>query len=212
MSEKDILKVDMAIRNDTNFLASLNIMDYSLLLGIESKLQINTEDREHTVVNAGRKVSVRTTAELKRFKRHRFTSCDKMQTYHISIIDFLQLWNCNKKSEQFAKTMILRADKKKLSAVEPDFYRQRFQRFMRRQVFIQTLKASRSQSLNLSLCDRLTLHRSNESQVTKTTSMNTPGGEKIHSSAPIQTILEEEQFFDNVFEKFQNSSASVNDR
>ena len=38
MSEKDILKVDLAIRNDTNFLASLNIMDYSLLLGIESKL------------------------------------------------------------------------------------------------------------------------------------------------------------------------------
>ena len=89
MSEKDIHKVDLAIRKDTDFLASLNIMDYSLLLGIESKLQINTEDREHPVVNAGRKVSVRTTAEFKRFKRHRFTSCDKMQTYHVSIIDFL---------------------------------------------------------------------------------------------------------------------------
>ena len=64
MSEKDIIKVETAIRKDTNFLASLNIMDYSLLLGIESKLQINTENNEHTVINAGRKASVRSTAEL----------------------------------------------------------------------------------------------------------------------------------------------------
>ena len=76
MSEKDIIKVETAIRKDTNFLASLNIMDYSLLLGIESKLQINTENNEHTVINAGRKASVRSTAELQRFKRHRFTSPD----------------------------------------------------------------------------------------------------------------------------------------
>ena len=64
MSEQDIILVDTAIRKDTNFLASLNIMDYSLLLGIESKLQINTENSEYTVINAGRKASVRSTAEL----------------------------------------------------------------------------------------------------------------------------------------------------
>lgn len=69
---------------------------------------------------------MRSTAELKRFKRHRFISPDGMQTYHVSIIDFLQLWNCNKRSEQFAKTKFLRADKKKLSAVEPKFYKARF--------------------------------------------------------------------------------------
>ena len=89
MSEEDITLVETAIRKDTDFLASQNIMDYSLLLGIESKLQINTENSEHTVINAGRKASVRSTAELQRFKRHRFTSPDEMSTYHISIIDFL---------------------------------------------------------------------------------------------------------------------------
>ena len=99
MSESDIMMIDSVIRKDTNFLASMNIMDYSLLLGIESKFQINTEHSEHTVVNAGRKVSIRSTAELQRFKRHRFASPDNMQTYHISIIDFLQLWNFSKKSE-----------------------------------------------------------------------------------------------------------------
>ena len=61
-----------------------------------------------------------------------------MQTYHVSIIDFLQLWNFGKKSEQFAKVHILRANKTNLSAVEPEFYKNRFQRFMRRQVFINT--------------------------------------------------------------------------
>ena len=59
-----------------------------------------------------------------------------MQTYHLSIIDFLQLWNCNKKSEQFLKTTFLRANKRLLSAVEPELYMQRFRNFMRRQVFI----------------------------------------------------------------------------
>jgi len=42
MSSKDCEVVNGAIRKDTNFLASLNIMDYSILLGIESKVQINT--------------------------------------------------------------------------------------------------------------------------------------------------------------------------
>jgi len=73
---------------------------------------------------------------LQRFKRHRFTSPEGHETYHVSIIDYLQLWNCNKRSEQFVKTKLLRANKQQLSAVEPNFYRQRFQLFMRSQVFV----------------------------------------------------------------------------
>lgn len=99
MSWKDIDKVNLAIKKDSDFLASLNIMDYSILLGIESKIQVNTENFEHTVINAGRKGSIRNTHELARFKRHRFSSPDDMQTYHVSIIDFLQAWNFSKKAE-----------------------------------------------------------------------------------------------------------------
>ena len=43
MSYADIEKVNAAIRKDSNFLSSLNIMDYSILLGIESKVKIDTE-------------------------------------------------------------------------------------------------------------------------------------------------------------------------
>ena len=68
-----------------------------------------------------------------------------MQTYHVSIIDIFQLWNWDKKLEQFAKCSILRrCDPSVLSAVEPVFYKQRFQQFMRTKVFIQTLDYSSS--------------------------------------------------------------------
>jgi hypothetical protein len=101
MSHEDIEKVNEVIRKDSNFLASLNIMDYSILLGIESKVQINTEELKHTILSSERRASaaMRSTAELSRFKRHRFTSPDGLHTYHVSIIDFLQLWNCGKRSE-----------------------------------------------------------------------------------------------------------------
>ena len=209
MSEEDITLVETAIRKDTDFLASQNIMDYSLLLGIESKLQINTENSEHTVINAGRKASVRSTAELQRFKRHRFTSPDEMSTYHISIIDFLQLWNCNKKSEQWLKTNFLRADKKKLSAVEPKFYKARFQRFMRSQVFIQTLRVSRRVStLNSSLKSSGLVSLNRSDSWTRTTSHQKDV--VAHNSTPLVTIVEEgdhDEWFENQFDNFIKNSA-----
>ena len=63
-----------------------------------------------------------------------FRSPDNSQIFHFSIIDFLQIWNCNKKSETFAKTVLLGASKDKLSSIEPVLYKMRFQKFMRNQV------------------------------------------------------------------------------
>ena len=86
--------INRAIEKDSNFLASMNIMDYSILLGIESKLQIYTEDYSQIVSNAGRKNSVyKSKNELRRFKRHRLVSPDSMKNYHVSIIDIFQKWN-----------------------------------------------------------------------------------------------------------------------
>ena len=105
---------------------------------------MDTEYLSHAFINANRKGSVRSGAELARFKRHRFTSPDGNQTYHLSLIDFLQMWNLKKQAEQFVKVHFLRANKKLLSAVEPQFYKARFQRFMRSQVFIQTNLVSKT--------------------------------------------------------------------
>ena len=48
----------------------------------------------------------------------------------MSIIDYLQKWDCNKKSEQFAKTNLMGRKKNNMSAVEPYFYRERFENYM----------------------------------------------------------------------------------
>ena len=104
-------------------------MDYSLLLGIESRVKVLNEEGSRTVQK--KKSSLKrmstTSIELERFKRHRLYSPDGAWSYHVSIIDFLQLWNFGKKFEQFGKSRILKKCAiKDLSSVEPVFYRDRF--------------------------------------------------------------------------------------
>lgn len=77
-SHKDSLMY--AIRNDVELLKSLNIMDYSLLLFIETKGDQKHECSQHTYIGK--------------------------DIYHIAIIDYLQVWNINKKSERFYKCKI----------------------------------------------------------------------------------------------------------
>ena len=59
-------------------------------------------------------------------QRHRHYSQDCKEIYHISVIDYLQLWNLNKKGERFLKTRFLGKKGSDLSAVEPAFYQSRF--------------------------------------------------------------------------------------
>ena len=75
------------------------------------------------------------TSEEAVFNRHMFMSQDGNYIYHVSIIDYMQLWNLNKKSEQFTKKWFLGKDGKGISAVEPGFYSRRFLRFVRNNVF-----------------------------------------------------------------------------
>ena len=42
--------------------------------------------------------------------------------YHISLIDYLQEWNLNKKMERYAKIFLRNADPNGLSAIEPVAY------------------------------------------------------------------------------------------
>jgi len=65
--------------------------------------------------------------------KHSFRNGNRI--YHIAIIDYLQDWNMNKKTERFLKTKILLKDGKTLSAIEPKQYAERFQRFMEVNVF-----------------------------------------------------------------------------
>ena len=115
-------------------------MDYSLLLGIETLQQEyvgdmpSFDDAEHSTklmhqIGASRMTVSRTMVDqtVKEVElidvgermslRHCFKSGGRV--FHISIIDILQEWNLNKKSERFVKTYLMGKDGDKLSAIEP---------------------------------------------------------------------------------------------
>lgn len=108
-------------------------MDYSLLLGIENRPK--SEEKELMTPGGGRQSRIR--AEMRRLtvknnmdvaalRRHRFISPDSYETYHVSVIDYLQQWNANKKGERFLKTKLLGKKGDDLSAIEPITYQDRF--------------------------------------------------------------------------------------
>jgi hypothetical protein len=68
--------------------------------------------------------------------RHKYISKDGKLIYSLAIIDYLQEWNGEKKREQCAKVMLLGKNKKKLSAVEPIFFSERWITFMNDKVII----------------------------------------------------------------------------
>lgn len=107
------------IHKDSDFLCSQGIMDYSLLMGIQSS--------EYFV----------DTSQLPRNRRDLLftqpaTSVAGPSLYHFGIIDFLQQWTLEKKMERFYKTVVKRKDPEGVSALPPKPYKFRFQQKMSR--------------------------------------------------------------------------------
>ena len=48
------------------------------------------------------------------------------RNYHLSIIDYLQEYNCNKKSERIMKTVVLQKNADGISSIDPTRYGRRF--------------------------------------------------------------------------------------
>jgi len=92
-------------------------MDYSLLLAIEKNKDSNIQED----VESGHSSSS---------ARYLAQSSDGQYTYHMSVIDFLQDWNWNKRMERFAKTKLTIKDPAGLSAIEPTAYQKRFIHFI----------------------------------------------------------------------------------
>ena len=67
--------------------------------------------------------------------RNRIYSEDGSEMYHIGVIDYLQEWNANKIGEHYCKVFCTKKDGKKISCVEPEYYRERFGDFMQTEVF-----------------------------------------------------------------------------
>jgi len=128
LSKYDCATIKDQLVADSLMLSQLNIMDYSLLIGIEKRPPGHPQtpatgfNRQQSAALGAKSVLIDNSSNM----RHRFNSPDNMWTYHISVIDYLQQWNMNKKSERFLKTTFLGAKGEELSASEPIFYQARF--------------------------------------------------------------------------------------
>jgi len=68
--------------------------------------------------------------------RHKFVSSCGKYTYHMAIIDYLQVYNFEKQSESFFKTWVLRRSANLISAVDPVLYATRFVHFISHEVLL----------------------------------------------------------------------------
>ena len=98
------------MERDSSFLSSHGIMDYSLLLVIESLQSMEISTRRNTICS----------------ETH-------PEAYHLGIIDFLQKWDLSKKMERAYKA--IKGDANNISAIEPIRYNCRFNAFLRKYVF-----------------------------------------------------------------------------
>ena len=107
-----------------------NLMDYSILLCIEENMTDKHKTKEEIIASFD---------QVKKDKghRHQFISDCGKWIYHLSVIDYLQDYNCEKRGENFLKTNRTTAENAKLiSAVHPDDYAARFIAFMKTSVII----------------------------------------------------------------------------
>lgn len=130
-------KLMTQLENDANFLYSVGVMDYSLLVGVHnthydvrggdslSNSSNSSASNASQLLAAAGSTSVTFSGDVisKRLEVSRVVGPD---TYIMGIIDFQQKWNLNKKMERFFKVQIKGEDSYGLSAIAPDIYRDRF--------------------------------------------------------------------------------------
>lgn len=116
LSRQDRDDLIKQLEEDTQFLQDHNIMDYSLLLGIQKGVQ-------HHKFRPGEQQAA--LGKLEAVAAH------SAQKYYVGIIDILQQWDFKKQLEPWCKSLLgpmkynnFHPDE--LSAVEPGYYRDRF--------------------------------------------------------------------------------------
>ena len=123
------------IDKDSMFLQSLSLLDYSLLLAVE---QVKKESRPK---NSGLNSSLNYSRPFSSWQksdtsRNQFKSSCGNYIYHVSVIDFLTMFNFEKKMESFYKVFIKNQNAKLISCVEPKLYGSRFRNFMKNEVIL----------------------------------------------------------------------------
>lgn len=118
MEREAMSEIHSQISADVGFLHELQLMDYSMLLGVhvcdEAKCHHDFSEYENTLRSIYKRGAQGYGTDRERF------------IYVFGIIDLLQDWNLNKRMEQFVKTSLFGHSCESVSAVEPDTYAVRF--------------------------------------------------------------------------------------
>ncbi|KYQ89435.1 putative phosphatidylinositol phosphate kinase [Tieghemostelium lacteum] len=127
------------LKKDSNFLSQLNIMDYSLLIGIhKNNININTStsnssniDSNLIIQNEGNSQSVPSLDHISKLFEldGSVYSKSKEEIYYLGVIDILVEYTFSKKLAHFIKT-IRYGKEQEISTVSPNEYAIRFQKFM----------------------------------------------------------------------------------
>jgi len=119
------------LEKDTEFLASLKIMDYSLLLGVVYKTikQNKNDPREQEGDDMKSHSDAGFDDESSHSQHTEILEAEMVVgpgKYVIGIIDMLQKYNMRKKSERCIKSICMCKDKNGISCAPPYIYRDRF--------------------------------------------------------------------------------------
>ena len=125
-NKEDIKIIKRNLDNDIKFYKRLTLMDYSLLFIIIDYPEKLDPDYKQIVA----------LLDDPKYKGHVYQSEKKNFIYIIGIIDYLQMYNFRKRLETFWKGVFYGKEKNMISCVEPNYYGERFQDFMTKNVFI----------------------------------------------------------------------------
>ena len=140
ISEDDRLNILETITKDVEFLSLNNLMDYSLLIGIEVvKPKQKNNDSIFILPHLQDETNSFVSEDLKAEDERKnvgivYSLCGKF-IYHILIIDYLQAFGYFKKVEFYAKRIFTSAKGTELSSIDPKNYGERFIKFMKTVVF-----------------------------------------------------------------------------
>lgn len=157
----DIEMINDVITQDVELLKKFNLMDYSLLLCVE---RVDDEDfinpitvQEELHSSEHDPLDLENPTDIQKYRsntivsnsRHRFYSSCGNYVYHLAIIDYLQAFDFEKWTESRFKIYVLRKPEHLISAVDPEQYADRFLKFMKREVFVDSIMEL-SQDQNIS--------------------------------------------------------------
>ena len=124
--KKDIDEIKTIVNNDVIFYKRLRLMDYSLLFIIVDFP--NKIDPDYNQIVG--------LLDDPKYRGHVYKSEHEKYIYIIGIIDYLQKYNLKKKMEHCMKGIINGKENNMISAVDPEYYGNRFNEFMQKNVFV----------------------------------------------------------------------------